>query len=86
MTSPDLDHLAAEIMELNRDALEAARVARLCRRAAGQRLLEIRMSMGARAFETWCAGLGCPVLASTAAAWVALAEHHAEQERDGEPV
>jgi len=77
-----LDALAAEIAELHRDAREAARVARLCEVAAGQRLIEIRASMDARAWSRWIAGGACPVLPATARALVAAAEQHAEQAQE----
>jgi predicted secreted protein len=79
MPAPDLDRLAAEVADLHADALHAARVERVCRVAAGQRLLEIRSSMGADAWSRWIAGGHCPVIAATAAAYVAAAEQHAEQ-------
>lgn len=54
MRAPDpLDALAAEVAELHRDARDAARVARLCELAAGNRLIEIRERMDARAWSRW---------------------------------
>jgi len=54
----------------------------VCRVAAGQRLLEIRERMGVDAWARWIAGGQCPVIAATAAAYVAAAEIHAEQVRE----
>jgi len=77
--APDLDHLIAEIDELHEDACDAARAGHLCEVAAGQRLIEIRASMGASAWSKWIASGECPVLPATATAYVALAEQRAEQ-------
>ena len=82
MPDQDLDRLAAEVAELHADALHAARVERVCQVAAGQRLIELRASMGARVFEQWIAGGQCPVLPATAAAYVAAAEQHAGQAQE----
>jgi urease accessory protein UreF len=78
----DLNHLIDEIEELHDDARDAARAGHLCEVAAGQRLLELRASMGASAWSKWIASGECPVLPATATAYVAAAEQYAGRARD----
>lgn len=50
----------AEVAELDRDALNAARVAELCRAAAGERLITIRRALGMKNWRTWL-NHECPI-------------------------
>lgn len=74
MPASALARLAAEVTELHADALEAARVTRLCQVAAGQRLIAIRESMRESDWTKWVRSPACPVPRRTLAALMMVAE------------
>ena len=49
----DLSTITHDVIDSHRDALEAARVSQLCAKAAGKRLIEIRRSLGVKAWNVW---------------------------------
>ena len=55
-----LPSLAGDVVELDRDAADASRVAQLCKAAAGQRLIEIRRALGMKGWYAWL-NADCPL-------------------------
>ena len=51
-----LDEITTDFLDSHRDALDAARVSQLCAKAAGQRLIEIRRSLGVKRWHAWLNG------------------------------
>jgi hypothetical protein len=71
---PSPSTLADEIADLHADAVEAARVSRLCQVAAGQRLEEIRDGMRMLDWTKWVRSPECPVSPQLVARYLEAAD------------